>query len=53
MQQLQAMNVDKEAIARILTPDKADDAIDIIAEVRAYYQRTCTTSSSFIRLTLH
>jgi hypothetical protein len=41
MQQLQAMNVDKEAIARLLVPDKADEAIDIIAEVRAYYQRMC------------
>ena len=52
MQQLRDMDVDEEDIAR-LTRDKADEAIEIIAEVRAYYQRMCITSSSFIRLTLH
>jgi hypothetical protein len=47
MQQLKDMNVnvDQEAIARCLIKDNADEAIDIIAEVRAYYQRMCTTLS--------
>jgi hypothetical protein len=41
MQHLHAMNVDEEALARFLVRDEADDAIEIIAEVRAFYQRTC------------
>jgi hypothetical protein len=34
------MDTYKDALSRVLFPDKANEAIEIIAEVRAYYQRT-------------
>jgi hypothetical protein len=42
MEFLTASNMDtyKDALARVIFPDKANQAIEIIAEVRAYYQGT-------------
>jgi len=42
MEFLTTSNMDtyKDALSRVLFPDKANEAIEIIAEVRAYYQRT-------------